>query len=141
MDDDSSEAFDSIRNTSNSDLGKSVASADGIGESVPDSSSEISDTEAQVGQPIGIGQTLRERYAQGIINARPAARKAAALARSTNQDQNIEIREKNPPPSVEVFAIDSGGRNCTDRLLARRPILVHLYRGMTCRGCSSQSQS
>ena len=88
MDDDSSEAFDSIQNTSNSESGESVASADGISESVPDSSSEnCSDTEAQVGQPIGIEQTPRERYAQGIAHARPAARRAAALARSTNQDQ------------------------------------------------------
>ena len=67
---------------------RSAASAGRLSDSVSDSTSEnLAQTEAQAGQPIreGLGQPLQERYAQGVINARPTARWAAAQAQRTSK--------------------------------------------------------
>ena len=88
-----SDAFYSDLETPDGSSGESAASAGGLGESVSDSTSEnFAETDAQAGHPLGVGlgQTLQERDAKGVIHARPAARRAAAQAQQTGRDDKKE---------------------------------------------------
>ena len=95
-----SESFESVSGDFPSDLeshqgssGTSAADAGGLGESVSSSTSgSVAESETQAGQPVGIGlgQTPRERYAHGVINARPTARRAAAQAQETGRENKKE---------------------------------------------------
>ena len=88
------ESFESVSGDFLSDLesqhrslGTSAADVGGLGELVPSSTSgSNAETEAQAGLEVGLGQTLQQRYAQGVINARPAVRRAAARAQQTGRE-------------------------------------------------------
>ena len=59
-------------------------------------SARVAESEAQNGQPVGVGvgQTLQERYARGVINARPTAQRAAAQAQQTGREKRKRKRVK-----------------------------------------------